>query len=492
MPTKSAAEAPIHYLAFRTHKKGEDLPSCQDAWCANAQAGRYAISDGATQSFFAGEWAELLVNRFCEDSEDSRSLLAKEDWKTWLEPIQDHWLEIIKKKVQQNPVYYVTNRLTLREPAAATFVGLELNSQSSTETRWKAMIVGDSCLFHLSGDTLTSYLLTDPGQFTSRPECFASYSKNNEYEPKFLSGSVGKDDFLFLATDALAKWILHQYQSGSQCWRSLLELGTDKEFQAFVEEQRETGPARLENDDTTLVVISLTPRETKAKLRTTVSLPQPADNDAKPDLSSFVRVRDQLLLRTKALERSNANTRIMAIAAVALALAAILISIFPRDATRPDSSDGTKKPATEAQIRGKTGPTTAAPLASAGSVRLPAGTKILDKHNKAIFTLSIESEGWEVVASETANTVPTGLEIELRPWVAASLAQEHRGDVTIGSSARVRTEPGTSAPLLGYFDHRVSPREFPKRGERTADEIQWVQFSIVGRPFRGGREVQVK
>ena len=52
--------------SFITHKKAESQDDCQDAWCENEELGRYAVADGATRSFFPKEWAELLVEHFCE------------------------------------------------------------------------------------------------------------------------------------------------------------------------------------------------------------------------------------------------------------------------------------------------------------------------------------------------------------------------------------------------------------------------------------------
>ena len=51
---------------FSTHKAAETPDDCQDAWDINEGTARYAVADGATRSLFPKQWAELLVNRFCE------------------------------------------------------------------------------------------------------------------------------------------------------------------------------------------------------------------------------------------------------------------------------------------------------------------------------------------------------------------------------------------------------------------------------------------
>ena len=128
--------------SFITHKKAESLDDCQDAIRVNEADSRYAVADGATRSFLPKQWAELLVERFCEMPNLS---LSEENWKEWLIPIQEAWYKQVEERVKVGGQFYLTNPFNAREPAVSTFVGLEVEK---TKREWRAVVVGDSCLFH--------------------------------------------------------------------------------------------------------------------------------------------------------------------------------------------------------------------------------------------------------------------------------------------------------------------------------------------------------
>ena len=168
---------------FVTHKKGETSADCQDAAEFNEDRARYAIADGATRSFFPKIWAELLVKSFCEETTLS---LEMENWEEWIEPLRQKWLKQVISIVQETKRFISVDRLSRSESAAATFVGLEIDT---TKAAWKAMIIGDSCLFHIKASKLKeSYLIRKSEDFTNRPEVFASFGKDSLCEPTFLTG----------------------------------------------------------------------------------------------------------------------------------------------------------------------------------------------------------------------------------------------------------------------------------------------------------------
>lgn len=239
--------------SFITHKKDESRDDCQDAWYQNENLGRYAVADGATRSFFPKEWADLLVEHFCESSGPYPTI---ENWKTWMGPIQEKWRTEVVHRVKERPLFYLVNSLNSKEPAISTFIGLEFDK---VQGRWQAMIVGDSCLFHLNASRLKSYVIETPADFTSRPEVFASYEKDNQFEPSFREGDAMDGDTFILATDALAKWILEYEALGrhEEVLRRLQQIESDNRFQEFVDSARTNEEHRLVNDDVTLMMISV-------------------------------------------------------------------------------------------------------------------------------------------------------------------------------------------------------------------------------------------
>ncbi len=242
----------LTFSPYITHKDGESIDDCQDAMHENVKIGRFAIADGATRSFFPKIWAELLVRHFCQDSNFS---FSERNWRDWLKPIQDEWYEIVKDSVRERDVFYLTNSFNTRDAAVSTFIGIEIDN---TEGKWQAVIIGDSCLFHKNDSGLKSYLIEKSDDFTSLPEAFASYGDKNYYDPIFESGEIQSGDTLILATDALAKWLLQHYESGNleNILARLEQINSDEQFNQFVNQARRED-VRLENDDVTLMLISI-------------------------------------------------------------------------------------------------------------------------------------------------------------------------------------------------------------------------------------------
>jgi hypothetical protein len=506
MVTSRAAGESIVYRSFQTHKQDEDMQSCQDAADGNAQAGRYAIADGATQSFFPREWAKLLVHHFCHNDADGKpfSFLNK-NWKDWLDPIQREWYKTIEREVKEQPKYYNTNRFTLREPAISTFIGLELSGGEQEETRWQAMIIGDSCLFHLSDSKLTSYPLNHPNQFTARTPYFASYaSRNKDFEPKFVDGNAGKSDTIFMATDALAKWILLQYQAGctswQACWQRLSQITSNEEFQDFVQEKRQSGSNRLENDDTTLLLISFNQfanvsktaptwkREDSKELqianagqRDLRSMPgeeaerRTAESQSltlprKPAPSNVDGALALLLSRTEALERTGLFNRIMA--GVAAGLAIISLAISSQVLFHNRTPDSPTPPAPPSPSVTPTIPPR--PSATVTEMDLSKGTPVYEKPDgPEMLILSTAVKAKPIHPSEGKDKKDAWIEIKLQGWVLSTLVHENGNAVTVTPGVNIRTGPSTESSILGQ------PKQV-QSFEKLGVEQGWLRVAIQG------------
>ncbi len=243
----------LRVARFITHKILEDCEDCQDAIRVNEERSRYAVADGATRAFFSKQWAELLVEHFCEMP---NLPLNAENWKEWLAPIQKEWYKRVEERVIAKNQFYLTNSLKTREPAASTFVGLEFNK---TIDKWQAVIIGDSCLFHRSETEFRSYLIEKSEDFTDRPEAFASYAEANRYNPAFIHGKSKSGDLFILATDALAKWILKHKESKNleAILNRLGQIEDHEQFNQLVNQARDAEKIRLVNDDVALMLISV-------------------------------------------------------------------------------------------------------------------------------------------------------------------------------------------------------------------------------------------
>ena len=268
--------------SFITSKNGEIAADCQDAREQNEAIGRYAVADGATLSFFPKKWAELLVKRFCYPGEPSLSLEEK-NWKEWIEPIQQEWLQWVSETVRETKTYILVDRLSRLEPALSTFIGLEFDVN---EGEWRAIILGDSCLFHQSGTEFKSHLLEKLEDFQYRPKSFASFPKDNPIggDPDVIGDKAIPGDLFILATDALAKWIIQQNKAGNleRILNQLKQIETDEQFDRFVDEARDREDIRLVNDDVTLMLISVEEAQS------------PEVEDVKPESSLETRTSEEV------------------------------------------------------------------------------------------------------------------------------------------------------------------------------------------------------
>jgi len=243
-------------------KKNETPKDCNDRFEYNLSNYRFCVADGATRSFYSSRWAALLVKYFCSHKFDNKILFKKKNWRKWLTPIQKKWRKIVEEKVAKNNKYYLVNRLNQRESAVSTFAGIEFHNQKDYLS-WQAMIIGDSCLFHIKSKkskkfSIVSHLLQNASQFDSFPDFFASYEKDNRYKPTFLKGKCHSGDYFVIATDALSQWILSYLEVNNAFPLPLLKKLTKQ----TLKELREDKDLKLENDDVAVLAIKIQQKST--------------------------------------------------------------------------------------------------------------------------------------------------------------------------------------------------------------------------------------
>lgn len=243
---------------FRTQKDGNPPEDCDDAYAVSVEGSRFAVADGASDSFRSGNWADTLVSTFVADP-----ILPAQYWRRlappdgvpaaceWLAPLQQSWRRTIADDWNALP-WYKQNKA--RGGAHATLLGLEVDRGG-----WRAIAVGDTCLFHVRGETLVSaFPLTQADQFDTSPDLISTDVEGNGHLSgglKLRRGRWRAGDSLILATDALACWALAAGDGTD--WKSILDLRDAEAFASLVAELRRTGAMR--NDDVTLMVVQLMP-----------------------------------------------------------------------------------------------------------------------------------------------------------------------------------------------------------------------------------------
>ena len=213
---------------------------------------RAAVSDGASESAFAREWANVLTDAFVSRPPDIGDL-TKDSLYDWLAPAQEAWhVDVPWDRIPWH------GETKARAGAFATLLGLTAGASpgNSQRLRWQAVAVGDSCLFLVRGGRLLlSFPLEDAAEFDNNPALVCSSPDNmgDLWENvRQDSGECVAGDSFILASDALACWFLARNDAGEKPWETLLALDSSG-WSAWVEEQRRAGLIR--NDDMTLVII---------------------------------------------------------------------------------------------------------------------------------------------------------------------------------------------------------------------------------------------
>lgn len=242
----------LQYKYFITHKRGEIDEDIQDRVAVNVGRGRFALSDGVTNSFLPHILSDILTRLFVEEGEDGQfppSSLPDIFFKArnkYLDSLNED-IRILQEMVEEEFHF-----------SAATFVGISVRNSKIT---WQ--ILGDSCLFilHQNGKlrcfcsmnvttTPEGYLQVDfdnyPRQIRSSGEIVGEWIKG---EQKIYPG------WIVLASDAMSQWIVQKHNEGNNPIPLLWNLNDNQEFETFVD--RECHENRLKSDDESVIIIKI-------------------------------------------------------------------------------------------------------------------------------------------------------------------------------------------------------------------------------------------
>ena len=247
---------------FSLPKLGNEQSDYEDAFAPKSngmleqQSLSIAVSDGASESSFASDWAKMLTRAFVREPSASAEAL-----KAQTEFLAKRWQSFVNRR----PLSWFAEE-KLRLGAFATLLGVQLSSGSSgsNETgRWLAIAVGDSCLFQVRNDNLIcAFPLANSAEFGNSPILLSSNLARNAQVWKNVqvhSGEWKIGDAFLLATDALACWFLSQYERNECPWNILFGFAEDsnpsESFKTWADKSREI--LQMKNDDITLVIFSL-------------------------------------------------------------------------------------------------------------------------------------------------------------------------------------------------------------------------------------------
>jgi hypothetical protein len=232
-------EPGLRWRSFLVPKVGNAPDECEDAAAGDADVGRFAVADGASESYAAGDWARLLANAFVATGP------------------ADDWLKAPREAWQQEAAggavsWYAEDKFA--RGGHATFLGVSARPADGG-IEWDVIAAGDSCLLHVrDGQCIASFPLTRRSEFNGVPMLVNSRGGTPAW--KTGGGILRPGEALLLATDALAQHLLESAEAGSFAGPGLLGLEEEDDFAMWVAMAREAG--QLRNDDVALGVIELT------------------------------------------------------------------------------------------------------------------------------------------------------------------------------------------------------------------------------------------
>jgi hypothetical protein len=230
----------LSWRVFWMPKAGHGRDEYEDAFAGDPATGRFAIADGASESAFAGAWAELLVKGFTSQAGPGPR---------WLPEARKAWHETFKNRELS---WYAEDKFL--EGAYATFLGVVFEGP---KLHWHALAVGDSCLFHIRDhQLLEAFPVRQAKAFGNQPSLVSSRKASKRITRLQKEGDWLKGDQLFLMTDALAQWFLQKTEEHREPWKEVLSIATQEAFEAWIMKKRDSKEMR--NDDVTLGVIGST------------------------------------------------------------------------------------------------------------------------------------------------------------------------------------------------------------------------------------------
>lgn len=213
---------------------------------------KFAVADGATETSFSGLWARMLVSAYCQGR-----FAPKKLWRN-IERHRQQWLKTVKSK---QLTWYAEEKLQLG--AYSSLLGLTVCApvENSDVARWKALAIGDSCLFQIrDGSLVQKWPLERSDQFGYHPILLSTKgAPDEESSEKRKQGEWSTGDVFYLMTDAIAQWYLKMVEQGTSPSEAIPNFGLEdssQEFSDWIENLRDSGQMR--NDDVTLMSVFLT------------------------------------------------------------------------------------------------------------------------------------------------------------------------------------------------------------------------------------------
>lgn len=245
----------VSVLSRPKHGGGPD--ENEDSVSVDPEHGLVAVSDGASGSICAAQWARKLTSDFLAE----RPEFTPEGIRAFLENAARGFTEVAlifdDDSDGGDAPYWAAD--AAREGAFATFLGFRAVREEN-DVSWQAAAVGDSVVLHMRKSTtgprlVEGFPIESSGGFTGSPILVGTTAARAGSLPsiRLASGYGRVTDQWLLLTDEVAKWALRRDEMGMPVWTLLLE-GRDADLAQAVASAYRSG--EMGNDDLTVVRVA--------------------------------------------------------------------------------------------------------------------------------------------------------------------------------------------------------------------------------------------
>jgi hypothetical protein len=219
---------------------------------------RCIVVDGATEAYDSIRWVGQLVESFLGlDPAGGAPALTGESMDEWFGLMQDRWQATAPTTFGS----IFEERKFYQDGSFATLLGCEIRGLDGSRPSWQAVALGDTVLFHVRGaEVLAQFPDMAAEDFGLNPDGVSTQPSTRDWMRGRLtsaSGQLAVGDRLFLATDALANWMVRA--DGERLWPALDRLRDPMTFRRDIADRRRTG--EMKNDDVTLMRVEITDSE---------------------------------------------------------------------------------------------------------------------------------------------------------------------------------------------------------------------------------------
>lgn len=237
---------------YITHKRGENDNDIADSFAYDIARGRYAISDGVTQSYIPHIWSKTLVNYFVNGNDDT--LFVEHELLDQFNAAKHNYISNLDEK----QLFRNKKAEKVFKNSAATFAGVIVKDNVIS-----CQVIGDSCVFIIpsSGPIRCISSLQNHTDieghihisFDNYPDCIYS---DGSLRGSFVYNEYEIDScYVLLMTDAISEWFVKQINENNNPLKALLEVQNNLEFENWVNKECNSG--RLKSDDTCVLILDV-------------------------------------------------------------------------------------------------------------------------------------------------------------------------------------------------------------------------------------------